>query len=115
MKIILGKQGFIKGIFSLLILVALVVVGLGFAKPYYRYYTLGSHTRDILRTEIGNLETIKEKILEDAKELNIPLSKNAVEVTLVQKVVKVNARWSETVDFWGYYQRKLDFEMKEEY
>ena len=115
MKIILGRQGFIKGILSLLILVALVAVGLAFAKPYYRYYTLGSHTRDLLKTEIGNLETIKDKILQNAKELNIPLNQGAVEVTLLQKVVKVNARWSETVDLWGYYQRKIDFEMKEEY
>lgn len=115
MRIISGRQGFIKGLFSLFILIALVVVGLEFAKPYYRYYTLGSHTRDFLRTEIGNLETIKEKIFQDAKELNIPLKQGAVEVTLLQKVIKVNARWSETVDFWGYYQKKIDFEMKEEY
>ena len=31
------------------------------------------------------------------------------------KVIKVKATWSETVDFWGYYQKKLDFVMEEEY
>ena len=38
-----------------------------------------------------------------------------LDVSIVNKIVKVKATWSETVDFWGYYQKKIDFVMEEEY
>ncbi|MEW6109241.1 MAG: hypothetical protein AB1632_08790 [Nitrospirota bacterium] len=111
----IGNQGFIKGFFSLLIIVAVFFVGISFAKPYYRYYTLGSHTRDLLKTEIGNINQIRKEIMENAAELKVPLDEKNLEVFIDHKLVKVKANWSETVDFWGYYQKKIDFVMEEEY
>ncbi len=115
MKDKIGDKGFIKGFFTILLLVAVVFVLISFGKPYLRYYTLGSHTRDFLKMEIGNIDVIRAKIKEEAKELNIPLEDKDLEVTLDQKTIRVKATWSETVDFWGYYQKKLDFTMNEEY
>lgn len=110
-----NERGLVKGLFTLAILVFLAYSGISFGKPYYRYYTLGSHTRDLLKTEIGNVEAIKKKILADAAELQIPLDGKDLEVSIVKKLVKVKARWSETVDLMGYYQKRIDFAMEEEY
>ena len=111
----IGNRGFVKGVLSLGILVAIVIAGISFGKPYYRSYTLGSHTRDFLKTEIGDVEAIKKNVMKDAAELHVPLDKKNLEVFMVNKIVKVKATWSETVDFWGYYQKKFDFVMEEEY
>lgn len=111
----MNERGFIKGLFLLFLLVAIIFLGISFGKPYYRYYVLGSHTRDLLKTEIGNVDAIKKKIMEDAVELNVPLNENDLEVKIQNKIVKVKGAWSETVDFWGYYQKTFDFTMEEEY
>lgn len=111
----IGDRGSVKVFFLLFIFVAAVFVGISFAKPYYRYYTLGSHTRDFLKTEIGNLDKIKQNVMSDAEELKVPLDEENVEVVKEGKTIKVKATWSETVDFWGYYQKKIDFVMEEEY
>jgi len=111
----MGERGSVKGFFWLFILVAVVFVGISFSKPYYRYYTLGSHTRDFLKTEVGDIGAIRKNSMDNAAELQVPLDEKNLEVAVVQKIIKVKATWSETVDFWGYYQKKIDFVMDEEY
>ena len=111
----IGDRGSFTGFFALLILVAIVFVGISFGKPYYRYHTLSSHTGDFLKTDIGNIEAIRKNIMDNAAELKVPLDEKDLDVVLVNKIIKVRATWSETVDFWGYYQKKIDFVMEEEY
>ncbi|GAB4490831.1 MAG: hypothetical protein OHK006_24140 [Thermodesulfovibrionales bacterium] len=115
MKRIQGETGYIKGILGVLLLAAIVMIGIKLSTPYYRSYSLGSHTRDFLRTDIGNLEVIKKNVLKDAEELGIPLKESQVDVKLVQKTIKVTAKWQDTVDFWGYYQKTFEFELDEEF
>jgi hypothetical protein len=115
MKYRIGDKGFVKGLFIILIIVACAFVAISFGKPHYRYLMLGSHTRDILKSELGNVDIIKKQTLENAKELGIPLDEKNLEVVLDRKIIKVKATWSETVDFWGYYQKKFDFALNEEY
>lgn len=115
MRIKIGEEGLIRGLLLLALLVAIAFVGISFGKPYYRYLVLSSHTRDILKEEIGNVDIIKEKIMADAKELNVPLQEDDLDVRIENKMVKVDAHWSEVVDFWGYYRKKLDFAVHEEY
>jgi hypothetical protein len=110
----IGEKGLVKGIFTILLLVFVAFLLISYGKPYFRSYVLGSHTRDILRSEIGNIDTIKTKIMEEAKELNVPLNEENLEVVR-EKVIKVNASWTDTVDFWGYYETRIDFSMNEEY
>ncbi len=110
-----GEKGYVKGFFILLLLAAIVFVLISLGKPYFRYYQLGSHTRDVLKSEIGNLNAIRGKIIEEANALKIPLEEENLEVVLDKKIIRVKATWSETVDFWGYYQKKFDFTMNEEY
>lgn len=111
----INDRGFIKSILLLAILVGVIAAGMSFGGPYYRYMTLGSHTRDFLKQDIGELEKIKQNILKDAAELKIPLDEKNVDVRLVSKVIKVKATWSETVDFYGIFQKNFDFVMEEEY
>lgn len=115
MKKTLGEKGFIKTLLGLLLLGAIMVCLVMFGKPYYRSYTLGAHTRDFLKTEIGNIEMIRAGVMKDAAELNIKLNESDLSVIIENKVVKVKATWKDTVDFWGYYQKTFDFELYEEY
>jgi hypothetical protein len=110
-----GNVGGVKGLLSLVLLVVIVFVGISFGKPYYRSYSLGSHTRDFLKTDTENIDAIRKNIMDNAAELNVPLDEKNLDVTMDKKIVHVKATWSETVDFWGYYQKKFDFVMEEEY
>jgi hypothetical protein len=110
-----GNRGFVKGVLSLCILVVFIFIGISFGKPYYRSYALGSHTRDFLKTDIGDIEAIKKNVMKDAAELHVPLDEKNLHVVHIDKIIKVKATWSETVDLWGYYQKKFDFVMEEEY
>jgi hypothetical protein len=113
----LGREGLVKGIFLLLILVALVFVVFEFAKPYYRYNTLRSHTKDTLVMQIGDANAIRKEIKKEADNIGVPLREQDILVTynVTSKVMKVKASWSEVVDFWGYYQKEFDFELDVEY
>lgn len=113
-----GNRGFIRGFSLLALLVAVLFVLISFGKPYYRYNTLRSHTKDILMMELGNMDEIKKKVMADAAELHVPLQEENIAVTQQGpqgKVMKVKATWSETVNFWDYYQKTLDFDMEVEY
>jgi hypothetical protein len=115
MRIKIGEEGLIRGLFIVALLVAIAFVGISFGKPYYRYLVLSSHTRDIMKEELSNVDIIREKIMADAKELNVPLDEDNLDVRFENKILKVDAHWSEVVDFWGYYKKKLDFTIHEEY
>jgi hypothetical protein len=115
MKRIFDDKGLIRGILLIALLIVIIFIAVSFAAPYYRYYTLGSHTRDFLKSEIGNLEMIKDRVMSDAKELGVPLDEKNLDITQDKKIIRVKATWSETVDFWGYYQKTFNFAMSEEY
>ena len=115
MKQNVGEKGFIKTLFGFLLLGALIVSLVLFGKPYYRSYTLGAHTRDLLKTEIGDITAIRNNVMKDAAELGIKLHESDLSVTVDNKIVKVKATWKDTVDFWGYYRKTFDFELYEEY
>ena len=109
-----GNKGFIRGLSWLLILAALVYAGISFGRPYYRYMTLQSHSKDLLLMEVGGVDKIKAQVIADAASLSIPLAENDVEVTAKEHKIWIKAHWSEVVDFWGYYQKTLDFDMEVE-
>ena len=111
----LGEKGFIKALFGLALLVALIFTGVTFARPYYRYYQLSSHTSDFLKTDIGELNVIRKHVLDDAAELGVPLTDANLSVTLDtnKKIITVKGTWTDSVDLFGYYQKNVDFVMEE--
>ncbi len=109
----LGEEGLIKTLLGLFLLIALIAAAVSFIRPYYSYHTLGSHTRDYLMTEVGDVNAIRKHILADAAELGIPLEEKDLSVEIKQKIVRVKASWTDTVDLWGYYRKDIDFTMEE--
>jgi len=117
MKRALREKGFIKVFLALAVFASLVFAGISFGTPYYRYFTLSARTADILKGEVGsNMQYIRDKVVEMANELNIPLDAGYLVVTYdaAYKKTVVHATWSETVDILGFYQHQIDFDMKEE-
>jgi hypothetical protein len=112
-----GEKGFIKTLLGLGLLVALIYLGVTLAKPYYRYYQFGSHTRDFLKTDIGEVNLIRKHMLEDAAELGVPLNDRnlTVSVDTFRKQVRVKAIWTDKVDLLGQYQKDIDFVLEEEF
>ena len=112
-----GEKGFIKTLLGLGLLIGLIFIGVTLAKPYYRYYQFGSHTRDFLKTDIGEVNLIRKHMLEDAAELGVPLNDRdlAVSVDTFKKQVRVRATWTDTVDLFGQYQKDIDFILEEEF
>ncbi len=118
MKGIVGQRGFISitSVLFFLIVIAAAYVGISFARPYIRYNTLRSHTVDTLEMDVKDPADIKAQVLKDAAELKVPLNEENIEVTVSSmKVIKVKATWSETVNFWDYYKKQLDFVMEVDY
>lgn len=117
MRRVWGEKGFVKTLLGLSLLVALIYVGVTLAKPYYRYYQFGSHTRDFLKTDIGEVNMIRKNMLEDAAELGIPLNDKdlTVSVNTFRKQVRVKATWTETVDLFGQYRKDIGFVLEEEW
>jgi hypothetical protein len=111
----IGNRGLVKVIFVIAVFVALAFVGLSFGRPYYRFIALRSQTIDTLEMDIGNAQAIREKVLADAASLHVPLNEEDLEVTRDEKRARVRAKWSEVVDFWGYYRKQLDFSIDEVY
>jgi len=114
MKAEARDRGLVGGLLVLVVLAAVILLGTAFGRPYYRYNTLKSHANDAILMDIGNIEKIRTTVLADAAELGVPLDANNLEVTIVDRKTRVKAQWSEVVDLWGYYQKKLDFVMEVE-
>jgi len=115
MKHRLGNRGFIKGVFYIAIIGLLVFIGISFGMPYYRYNIFKSYAENHMKTEIGNTEQIKKKVMAAADELNVPLIEENLSVTLNEYTVELNAHWSEVVDFFGIYQTEVPFTVNMEY
>ncbi len=103
------NRGFVKGLFSILLIGVLLYIGISFAKPYYRYSILKSYSKSILEAGLGDTEKIKKRILTSADELKIPLTENNITLQRHNNTVTLKANWSEVVDLLGYYQRNLNF------
>ena len=104
-----------KWLLGLLLFAVVVLVAVSFGKPYYRYYSLGYDTKDFLEMETRNVSAIREKIVARAAELQVPLDESDLQITVEDKKVRVKAVWSDRVDFFGFYQKQLDFVMEKEY
>jgi hypothetical protein len=109
LRVFENEKGFIKFIFITAVLAFLIYAGVQFGMPFYRYEAFKSDVKEMARITLGDVNRTKTDILERAKELNIPLDKDDLVVSRSGNTVLVKAAWSETVDMFGFYQKKLDF------
>lgn len=108
-KALNNEKGFIKFFFVVLVLAFLVYAGIEFGMPYYKYSAFKSDVKELARVSVGDIEKTKVQILGRAQELKIPITAEDIQVTKAEKMVKVRASWSETVDMLGVYQKTLNF------
>ena len=101
--------------FSILLIALVVIVAVQFAKPYYRYYMLLIHTKSTIKIQSTNTKIIREKIISYADMKNIPLREENLSVNIEHMTVTVSAEWSDMIDLYGYYQKRVDFVIDEEF
>lgn len=109
MKHLCNRDGFIKALLSLTVLVFIAYSGFQFGIPYYRYSAFKSEVKEITRIGIGDVGKIKRDIYESAQTLKVPIEENDIIVTKKAATVRVQIEWSVNVDIFGLYQKKLDF------
>jgi hypothetical protein len=113
MKKRLGEQGSATAIIYLLIFIALVYTGIQFGTPFYHYHAFRSQAEGYLKIDTIDPKIVRSKIIGVAKEYNVPLPERNLTVTRDESTntFSLKANWSETVDLFGYYQKKYDFDL----
>jgi len=109
MNVLRNEKGFIKVAFILAILALCIYVGIQLGKPYYRYSVFKSDGTEIARVGLGDVKRTQTMLFDKAKELKLPLEEDDILVVVTDKRVLVKTSWSETVDFFGIYQKELNF------
>ena len=109
MKYRLDNQGFIKGVFTVSLIGLMIFIIISFAMPYYRHNILTSYSTSIVEADLGNIQKIRERVMASASEMKVPLNEENLIVESYDGKIALQASWTEVVDFWGYYQKKLYF------
>ncbi len=109
MRHLRGRDGFIKPLLTIILLVIAGYVGLEFGLHYYRHSAFKSEAKAIARLELGNVEKTRAQIYNAAQELKIPIEEKDIILTRKANTVRVRTSWSTTVDIFGLYQKTLNF------
>ncbi len=115
MKKIMGNEGFIKGVVYLVILGLAAIIAISFTMPYYRYYVLKIQSEGYMKIENNSNKVVREKIIETAKKLEVPLIEHNLSISRIEDTLFVKAHWTETVDIFGKYQKELYFSLDLEF
>lgn len=109
MKVLRNEKGYVKFVFTVLVIGLLVYTGIQFGIPYYKYSAFKTDAKDITRLSLENVAKTRGILFERAKELKIPIEEEDISVVNMGKTVRVKISWSETVDLLGLYQKQLEF------
>jgi hypothetical protein len=109
MNVLRNEKGFIKVAFILAVLALCIYAGFQLGTPYYRYSVFKSDAKEIARVGLGDVKRTQTMLFDRAKELRLPLEEDDLSVVVTDKRVLVKTSWSETVDFFGIYQKELNF------
>jgi hypothetical protein len=104
-----NRDGFIKPILIIVVLLLAAYAGLELAVPYYRYSAFKSDVKEITRIGLGNVEKTKAQVYEAAQEYKIPVEEDDIVVTKKMNTMRVQTSWSATVDIFGIYQKTFNF------
>jgi hypothetical protein len=105
------EHGFVKFFVTVALIIFLVYAGIQFGKPFYRHGALKDETKEIARISLGHALRTQEQVFERARELKVPITKEDILVTKLERTVRVQTSWSETVEILGLYEKTFDFEI----
>ena len=108
-RLLSNEHGFIKFILIIGIFVVCVYSGIKFGIPFYKYSALKADVKAFARISLGNTEKTREQIFERAQELKVPINIEHIKVAKTETGVRVQTAWSETVDLFSLYQKRLRF------
>ena len=114
MKYKLGNQGYIR-MTHLLLIVLLLFILIPFAQPFNRYYAFLWNTNKILKMNSGNSPIIRKEIMSYTKKKMIPLIEKNLTLSRDKRKVKVKIYWTDSIDYFGYYQKPLTFVINDEF
>ncbi|RME64307.1 MAG: hypothetical protein D6778_08170 [Nitrospirae bacterium] len=97
----------------ILITLVLVYGAIKFVGPYYRYYNLKWDVQDIMKFEYHSPEKYRDLIYERVLEIDVPVTKEEIEVEKRGQFYHAHIEWSEDVEFPGGYWVTLDFTIDE--
>lgn len=110
MRILSRKDGFIKPVLIIVILVLVVYGGIEYGMPYYRYSMFKSDAQQLARVSLRRVDKLRNSLMERADELKIPLSSDNLYVERgPNDTMRVSAMWYEDVNVLGIYQKTLKF------
>lgn len=88
-----------------------VYSGYMFGMPYYRYYAFKSDAADMVRFRITDVQEMKEKVLEKAKDYGVPVDEGAIQIWKTEEGdYRMKASWFEDVNILGVYKKRLMFD-----
>lgn len=109
MKHLRNRDGFIKPLLTIVVLVLVVYAGIELAVPHYRYTAFKNDVKEITRVGLGNVKKVKTEVYEAAQEYKIPIEEDDIIVTRKTNTILVQTSWSATVDLFGLYQKTFNF------
>ena len=104
------KDGFIKPVLIIVILIFTVYAGIEYGMPYYRYSMFKSDAEQLARVSLGRVDKLRDSLMGRAGELKVPLSSDNLYVERgPNNTMRVSAMWYDDVDILGIYQKTLQF------
>ena len=107
----------IKAVFYIALIGGIIYSGVLFGLPYYNYRVFKSDVIEMskINAAIGmDDEKFTQKILEQAKENNIPIKEENIKLSRDEADKRrrdIMITWSETVDLFGLYQHTYRFKV----
>lgn len=107
----------IKAVFYLALIGGIIYSGILFGLPYYNYKVFKSDLDEMAKIEVAlgmTDEKFNQKILQYAKDANIPITEENIRVYKDkdnQKNRDIVVSWSEAVDLFGFYLYTYQFKI----
>ena len=103
-------QSRISTLIYILVAILVIYVVIKLVPPYMRYYAMDDEVHQQLQmSKINDVKTIRYDLIDKARELDIPLDPDYMELTTEGGHLRIYVAWVEEVDFGYGITRDLEF------